>query len=82
MKNAIPIRVKTAVELKPGETGIISRFGEPALSLKLMEMGCLPGTSIRMLFSAPFGDPIAYEVAGYRLSLRWDEAIAIFLETQ
>ena len=39
-----------------------------------MEMGLLPGKSVRFNFKAPFGDPISVQVAGYQLSLRLDEA--------
>ena len=50
------------------------------ISLKLMEMGCLPGSSIKMNFAAPFGDPISYDVAGYNLTLRISEASAILID--
>jgi Fe2+ transport system protein FeoA len=39
---------------------------------KLTDMCCIPGTKIVKLFSAPFGDPIAYLINGdYVLSLRF-----------
>jgi Fe2+ transport system protein FeoA len=39
-----------------------------------MEMGLIAGKEVRVLFRAPFGDPIAIDVHGYVLSLRLDEA--------
>ncbi|MBN8576448.1 MAG: ferrous iron transport protein A [Cyclobacteriaceae bacterium] len=61
----------------PGETAVISGFDDDALSVKLMEMGLLPGTVVRFNFSAPFGDPICITVSGYDLSLRIAEAATI-----
>lgn len=45
-----------------------------SLSPKLLDMGLFPGKEIRVVFKAPFGDPIAVDVEGYTLSLRKDEA--------
>lgn len=63
--------------MKPGEVGIISGFTDEVLSVKLLEMGCLPGAPVRFNFSAPFGDPICISVLGYELSLRLEEAATI-----
>lgn len=71
---------KTAADLKKGESGIIRGYTDQVVSLKLMEMGCLPGTLIKLLFKAPFGDPIAIDVAGYNLSLRLSEASNILID--
>lgn len=71
--------VRTLTDLKPGEQGIVSGFSDEQLSVKLMEMGCLPGTTVRYNFSAPLGDPICISVAGYELSLRLEEAATIFI---
>ena len=43
-------------------------------------MGCVPGESILMEKIAPLGDPISVSVAGYRLSLRLNEAEHILVE--
>ena len=64
-------------EMKPGEVGIISGFTDDYLSVKLMEMGCLPGIPVRFNFRAPFGDPVCISVSGYELSLRLEEAATI-----
>lgn len=63
--------------MKPGEVGIISGFTDEVLSVKLLEMGCLPGSPIRFNFSAPLGDPVCISVLGYELSLRLEEAATI-----
>lgn len=71
---------KSVADLKPGEFGVITGFIDNIISLKLMEMGCLPGVKVKMNFSAPLGDPIAIDVAGYNLSLRTSEASNILIE--
>lgn len=67
-------------ELKPGQEGIIKEFNSNEIFLKLMEMGCVPGERILLEQVAPLGDPISVNVAGYRLSLRLDEAEHILVE--
>ncbi len=64
-------------EMKPGDVGVIAGFTDEYLSVKLMEMGCLPGIPIRFNFRAPFGDPVCISVSGYELSLRLEEAATI-----
>jgi ferrous iron transport protein A len=68
---------RNVAQMSPGEVGIISGFTDEMLSVKLMEMGCLPGSSIRFNFTAAFGDPICISVSGYELSLRVEEAVTI-----
>jgi ferrous iron transport protein A len=63
--------------MKPGEVAIIAGFTDDELSVKLLEMGCLPGAPVRFNFSAPLGDPICISVLGYELSLRLEEASTI-----
>lgn len=64
-------------ELSIGEPAVISGFENDGLSLKLMEMGCLPGESVVIDKIAPAGDPISIIIAGYHLSLRKEEAEVI-----
>ena len=66
-------------QLRIGQKGIIKEFTDLALSVKLMEMGCLPGEEIKLERIAPMGDPIAVFVSGYQLSLRKREAATIEL---
>jgi len=68
---------KSVADMIPGETAIISGFSDPELSVKLLEMGFLPGTAVRFNFTAPFGDPICVSVIGYDISLRVAEAAVI-----
>jgi len=53
---------------------VISGFTDDDLSVKLLEMGFLPGIALRYNFSAPLGDPICVSVSGFDLALRLEEA--------
>lgn len=70
---------RSAADLVPGQKGMVKDFTDEYISLKLMEMGVLPGTEIEMRFAAPLGDPICVHVSGYALSLRVEEAKTIIL---
>jgi len=70
---------KSLADLKIGEKGVICCFKDEEMSLKLMEMGCLPGVEIQMGCKAPFKGPVCIHVSGYNLSLRVDEAATIML---
>lgn len=48
--------------------------GDDSLAMRLMEMGLLEGEPVTLVGYAPLGDPIEFEVRGYRISLRASEA--------
>ena len=66
--------------LKVGQVGTIVAFTDLEMSVKLMEMGCLPGEIVEVERFAPLGDPIAIRVAGYQLCLRKSEASVIIIQ--
>ena len=72
---------KSVADLKLGEKGTICCFVDEKMSLKLLEMGCLPGSEVKVSCKAPLGDPICIQVSGYNLSLRLDEAATIMLKS-
>jgi ferrous iron transport protein A len=71
---------KRLSEIPVGKTAIITEFENDDIFLKLMEMGCIPGETVKVDQKAPLGDPISITVAGYHLSLRLDEAEMIWVE--
>jgi ferrous iron transport protein A len=73
---------KKLSELEPGQEGIIMKFNNNELLLKLMEMGCLPGERIVLEQVAPLGDPISVSISGYLLSLRLNEAENIYVDVK
>ena len=53
-----------------------------SLSRRLMEMGLLPGTRVRVVRVAPLGDPIELRLRNYSLSLRRAEAAKIAVRVE
>ncbi len=64
----------TLDHLKLNQSVIIQGLTENGLTSKLVDMGLYPGKSVKVVFKAPFGDPIAIDIDGYTLSLRKEEA--------
>ena len=71
----------TLNDLKEGQKGtILDIEGTDTLAARLMEMGLIPGEIVEMVGQAPMGDPVEYQVVGYRLSLRRVEARRVRIE--
>lgn len=65
-------------EVLVGSTAdVVAIHGDGAVPKRLMEMGIVPGLKVRIVKSAPFGDPIEIRVRGYSLALRTSEAEAV-----
>lgn len=62
-------------DLPVGRDARINELGNA--SDRLHELGLTPGTTIRLVRVAPFGDPVEIEVRGARLCLRRSEASGI-----
>lgn len=63
--------------LKDGKTGMnlkVLEIGDSALKDRLMTMGLILGTNVKVLRSAPLGDPIAIGIRSYNLALRREDA--------
>jgi ferrous iron transport protein A len=67
-------------DLEIGQQATIIEFSKDEISIKLMEMGLVPGEIIYIEKFAPLGDPISIAVSGYSLSLRLNEAENITVE--
>lgn len=62
-------------ELKLGEHAqVLAVSGTDETSVRLMEMGLTPGVNLELIGVAPLGDPLEFELRGYRLSIRKREA--------
>ena len=73
-----PLVNTTLTDLGPGRSGrVVSVNGTGPLTRRLMEMGVIPGVSVQVIKTAPFGDPIEVRVRGYSLAMRRSEADAI-----
>lgn len=64
----------TIHSLKKGQRAIIRDFDTNVVPLKLLEMGCLPGSEVQLLQVAPLGDPLYLEINGSHLAIRIETA--------
>ncbi|MEA3339734.1 MAG: FeoA family protein, partial [Chloroflexota bacterium] len=68
-------------ELKTGQRGVVVRVsGKGPAKRRMMDMGLVPGSEVKVVRVAPLGDPIEFTVKGYNLSLRKSEASNIQVE--
>lgn len=71
----------TMDDLKPGQSAYIDTVGgSGALRHHLLDMGLTPGTEITLQKVAPMGDPVQFELRGYELTLRLEEAQKVTIE--
>jgi len=62
-------------DLNTGERGVIVKVnGHGAFRKRLIEMGFISGKKVTVVLNAPLKDPIEYEILGYKISLRREEA--------
>ena len=59
------------------EVKIIKVGGEGQLRIRLLDMGLIPQTVVRVQKAAPMGDPIEIHLRGYELTLRNKDAARI-----
>lgn len=61
--------------LEPGDScRVVAVTGTTGISRRLREMGLVPGVTLRIVKTAPFGDPFEIRLLGYNLALRRSEA--------
>ena len=71
----------TINDLTLGQSAVITAVGgEGALRCRLLDMGLIPKTKVRIEKIAPLGDPLELRVRGYSLSLRKEDAGKIEVE--
>lgn len=63
-----------------GKAKVIKLYGEGPIKRRIMDMGITKGVKIRVIKTAPLGDPIEITVRGYELSLRKEDAEKIEVE--
>ena len=70
--------ILTVSDLTVGAEGTITEVGgEGVLRLRLLDMGLIPGTRVKVQKIAPLGDPIQLCIRGYELTLRKEDAARI-----
>lgn len=73
-------RSKSIASLKPGQSGVVTQItATGALRQRLLDMGILPDTTIRVERSGPGGHPLWILCQGARLALRRAEASSVLV---
>ena len=68
-------------DINPGEVAQIVGFSDEAkMTSRLVEMGLIPGVSLRMVKAAPFNGPVEVKVREYYVSIRRTDAQQIFVK--
>ncbi len=72
---------KSLADLPLGHAARVTRVDGPrAFRRRLLEMGLVPGTEVRLVTIAPLGDPLRIEIRGGQWSIRRNEAAQIAVE--
>ncbi len=74
--------MRTALDLRPGEQAFLAALADNTIAPMLMELGCLPGRSIRLVRRGLPGGPHLYAVEGRILAFRLQEAATLQLSDQ
>ncbi|MCP4813142.1 MAG: ferrous iron transport protein A, partial [Planctomycetaceae bacterium] len=73
--------MKTLADLNVTDQATVAEIdGQDEIALRLLEMGLTPGTQVTLIGTAPLGDPLEFEIRGYRLSLRKTEATRVTID--
>lgn len=68
-------------ELEIGGTAVITEVGgDGSLRQHFLDMGVIPGASVKLMKYAPMGDPMELCIHGYELTMRVDDAKKIEVE--
>lgn len=72
---------KILKDFAPGETGKVLKIsGGGNIKRRLYDMGVTPGAQIKLIKTAPLGDPLCVLLRGYELSVRKNEAAEVIME--
>ena len=70
-------------DLEAGQKGIIvSIKGSGATRRRILDMGIVRGSKIKVIRRAPLGDPVEFEIRDYNLTLRKKEAESIYVSLE
>ena len=71
---------KSVLDLKIGESGTVKSFDDLECACKLMTMGILPKSRVRVIRKSPFGDALYLQLDKQKIAIRNSEGKAILLE--
>lgn len=72
--------MNTLGNLKKNEVGIITQINlNGSIKRRLLDMGITPDATVKMLRTAPLGDPIEFRILNFNISIRKKDAEKIFI---
>ncbi|MFO7262533.1 MAG: iron transporter FeoA [Bacillaceae bacterium G1] len=70
---------KPLSDMKPGEQWVITELTiQGTMRRRLLDLGFIPGATVKMLRRSPLGDPAAFMVNRTVIALRKEESSQIF----
>jgi ferrous iron transport protein A len=79
--DTVPFVTSSLAEIPLGRLARVTRVDGPrAFRRRLLEMGLVPGTEVKVVTVAPFGDPLRIEIRGGQWSIRKAEAAQIAVD--
>ncbi|MBU3182749.1 FeoA family protein [Clostridium psychrophilum] len=62
-------------DLKTGDKGLIQSIGgDDKFAKRLLALGFIEGTEVKLIATAPLGDPIVINLRGFNLAIRKNDA--------
>ena len=71
------LKTQPMASLRPGDRGLIR--SAPG-SGRLADLGFVPGTEVVCVRTAPLGDPVEFELRGFRICLRSADLVGLEIE--
>lgn len=70
----------TLADLQPGQSAVVVGLHSQGLERRrMMDLGIVPGTTVRAEMRSPLGDPVAYSVRGATVALRQQQAHLVLI---
>jgi Fe2+ transport system protein FeoA len=70
-------------DMEPGQKGVVTKIeGGGVTRRRIMDMGVVRGSNIKVIRRAPLGDPVEFEIRDYNLTLRKKEAEIIHVSLE
>ncbi|MGH4052563.1 MAG: FeoA family protein [Clostridium sp.] len=68
-------------DLKPGDKAFIhSVCGDDKFAKRLLALGFIEGTEVKLVAAAPLGDPLIVNLRGFNLAIRKNDAKNIYIK--
>lgn len=79
--NEAKIKALPLADAKTGDLFTIGRMDiDGLLRRRLLDLGFVPGATVKVMQRSPLGDPVAYQVSSTTIALRKQETTRIFGE--